>query len=109
MKMRDTKFCQVLISATSKEEANQISDSLVTQKLIAGALITKGDARYWWQGKIVEKEYYNISAFSLEKNKQRIISEVKKIHADECPIIAIYKIDGNKEFLKWINESVKAK
>ncbi len=101
------EFCQVLISATSKEEAIDISDSLVKQKLIAGSLITKGDSRYWWDGKIVEKEYYNISAFSLIKNKDKIISEVKKIHNDECPIIAFFKIDGNEEFLSWIKESVE--
>jgi periplasmic divalent cation tolerance protein len=101
------EFCQALISATAKEEANKISDALVKKKLIAGSLIIKGPSRYWWEGKIVEKEYYNISAFSLMKNKLKIIEEVKKIHSDKCPIIAFSKIDGNKEFLKWIKESVE--
>lgn len=97
-------FCQIWISANTKEEANKISDLLVKQKLIAGSLIIKGDSRYHWEGKIVEKEYYNISCFSLTKNKDKIIEEVKKIHSDKCPIISISKIDGNKEFLDWIKE-----
>lgn len=101
------EFCQVLISATNKKEANKISDTLVKGKLVAGSLITQGPSRYWWQGKIVEKEYYNIQAFSLMKNKAKIISEVKKIHSDKCPIIAFLKMDGNDEFLKWIKKSVK--
>lgn len=101
------EFCQVLISATNREEANKISDALVKEKLIAGSLILKGPSRYWWEGKIVEKEYYNIQAFSLMKNKSRIISEVKKIHSDKCPIIAFFKMDGNEEFLKWVKESVE--
>lgn len=99
------EFCHLLVSATSKEEANGISDVLVKEKLIAGALIIKGPSRYWWNGKIVEREYYNISAFSLMKNRQRIISEVKKIHSDKCPIIALFKMDGNEEFLSWVKES----
>lgn len=103
----EEEFCQALISATSKEEANNISDSLVTKRLIAGSLIIKGPSRYWWEGKIVEKEYYNISAFSFFKNKNKIIEEVKKIHSDECPIIAFTIIDGNQEFIDWIKESVK--
>jgi uncharacterized protein involved in tolerance to divalent cations len=41
------------------------------------------------------------------KNKSKIISEVKKIHSDKCPIIAFFRMDGNDEFLKWIKESVK--
>jgi periplasmic divalent cation tolerance protein len=101
------EFCQVLISATSKDEANKISDNLVKKKLIAGSLIIKGPSRYWWQNKIVEKEYYNVQAFSLIKNKERIISDVKKIHSDKCPIIAFFEMDGNKEFLDWVKNSVQ--
>jgi len=99
--------CQVLVSATSREEANKISDSLVLKKLAAGSLIVAGPSRYWWQGKIVEKEYFNISLFSLLKNKNKIIAEVKKLHSDKCPIIVFTKIDGNKEFLDWVKESVE--
>ncbi len=101
------EFCQVTINATNKEEANNISDILVKNKLVAGSLIINGPSRYWWQGKIVEKIYYNIQAFSLIKNKEKIIKEVKKIHLDECPIIVFSKIDGNNEFLKWIRDSVE--
>ena len=101
------EFCQVLISATNRKEANKISDILIKKKLLAGSLIIKGLSRYWWEDKITEKEYYNVQAFSLIKNKQKIIFEVKKIHSDKCPIIAFIVIDGNIEFLKWIKESVK--
>lgn len=72
---------------------------------MAGYLITKGPSRYWWEGEIVEKEYYNLQGFTLANNKEKIITEVKKIHSDKCPIIAFMKIDGNKEFLKWVKDS----
>lgn len=81
------EFCSVLINAINQEEANKISDALVKGKLVAGSLITNGPSRYWWEGEIIEKEYYNIQAFSLMKNKSRIITEVKKIHSDKCPRI----------------------
>lgn len=102
-----SKFCQVIISAINKKEADDISDSLVTKKLIAGSLIIKGPSRYWWNNKIVKKEYYNVQAFSFMKNKNKIIIDVKKIHSDKCPIIAFTIIDGNKEFLDWIKEFVQ--
>jgi periplasmic divalent cation tolerance protein len=101
------EFCQVLISAAGKEEADKISDSLAKKRLIAGSLILKGPSRYWWEGKVVEKEYHNVHGFSLIKNKKQIISEVKKIHNDKCPIIAFFKMDGNDEFLEWVRESVE--
>ena len=103
----EEEFCQVLISATTKKEANKISDDLVKKKLIAGSLIMKGPSRYWWKGKIEGQKYYNIQAFSLMENKLRIITEVKKIHSDKCPIIAFFKMDGNDEFLEWIKAVVK--
>jgi periplasmic divalent cation tolerance protein len=99
-------YCQVLISATTKEEANTISDALIKAKLVSGCLITHGPSRYWWEGSIVEQEYYNISAFSLFKNKTQIISEINKYHSDKCPIIAFFAIDGNQEFLDWIKNIV---
>lgn len=100
-------YCQVLISAVNPKEANAISDLLVKKRLVAGSLIIKGPSRYWWKGKIVEKEYYNVQAFSLLKKKKKIISEIKKIHSDKCPIIAFFQMDGNKEFLDWISESAE--
>jgi len=101
-----TEFCQVIISATSKEEADRISDNLVKNKLIAGSLIVKGPSRYWWKDEIVEREYHNIQCFSLFVNKEKIIAKVKEAHSDDCPIIAILPMDGNAEFLNWIKISL---
>jgi uncharacterized protein involved in tolerance to divalent cations len=100
-------YCRAVISATSKEEADRIADKLLTDKLVSGALIIKGPARFWWKGKIVEQEYFNILAFTLLKNKKRIIAEVRKIHSDEVPVIAFFKLDGNEDFLEWIKASVE--
>lgn len=99
-------YCYILISASNKKEANKISDNLLKNKLIAGLLILRGPARYWWKGQIEEKEYYNISAFSLYANKLKIIAEVKKISSDSAPVIAFLPTDGDKNFLQWINETV---
>jgi uncharacterized protein involved in tolerance to divalent cations len=101
------KYCRVLISATSKREADKISDTLIKKKLAAGTLILKGFSRYWWSEKVVEKIYFNISAFSLFKYKKEIISVVKKNHKDKCPIIAFFQMDGNDEFLMWIEDCLK--
>lgn len=99
-------YCRVRISATSEEEANKISKTLVKKKLVAGTMIYSGNCHYWWNNEIVEKRYWNIGAFSLMKRKNEIIDEVRKLHSDECPIVAFSKIDGNKEFLQWIDEFV---
>ncbi len=101
------KFRRILISATSKKEADKILDALLKQKLIAGGLITKGVSRYFWKGQIEEKEYYNISAFSLSRNKRTIIALVEKGHSDATPIVAFTEIDGNRKFLEWISKELE--
>lgn len=98
---------KAVISATSKEEAEKICDELLEQNLLAGTLIVDGDSRYHWKGDIVNKTYYNIHAYTLESKKQQIIDEVRKLHSDETPIIEYTEIDGNDDFLEWIEENVE--
>jgi periplasmic divalent cation tolerance protein len=98
---------KAVISATSKEEAEKICDQLLEEKLLAGTLIIDGDSRYHWKGEIVNETYYNIHAYTLQKHKQEIIEKVKQIHSDETPIIEYMEIDGNQDFLEWIEETVR--
>lgn len=98
---------KAVISATSKEEAKKICDELLEQNLLAGTLIIDGDSRYHWKGEIVNETYYNINAYTVEEHKQEIINKVRDIHSDETPIIEYTEIDGNQDFLKWIEENTK--
>ncbi len=98
---------KAVISATSKEEAEQICDSLLEEELLAGTLIIDGDSRYHWKGEIVNERYFNIHAYTLEKHREEVIEEVRKIHSDETPIIEYHEIDGNQDFLDWIEKNVR--
>ena len=100
------KYYQVYISAETKEQADTLLDSLLKKKLVAGGLLLNGPARFWWQGNISRKKYYNISAFTINTHKQDIIAEVKRESTEEVPMIWFVKIDGNKEFVTWIRKSV---
>ena len=83
-----------------------LSELLLKKKLIASCYITNGLAKAWWKGEIFRHEYPNIEAFFMFKHKEAIITEVKNIHPDECPIVVFSAIDGNTEFLDWLKESL---
>lgn len=102
-----SRFCQVLINCPSREESDKVLDMLLEKRIVAGGLITHGPSRYHWKGKIEEKEYFTISAFSLAGNKKKIISEVRELNSDETPVIVFLEIDGNEDFLKWIEDEVR--
>jgi periplasmic divalent cation tolerance protein len=102
------KHLRAIISATTKKEARDIATVLVKKKLVAGTMITAGETIYHWKGKLSERKYWNISAFTAKKQVKQIVRLVKSVNADEVPIISFYAIvEGNKDFLKWISKNTK--
>lgn len=100
-------YIKAVISATSKQEADEISDMLIREGLIAGTMIHSGPSRYHWDGEIVEKEYYRVQGHTLERHEDEIVEKVEEMHEDDVPIIEFTDVRGNQGFLDWIEESVK--
>lgn len=98
---------KVIISATTEEEAEKISDELIEEKLVAGTFITSGQSRFHWEGEIRDEEYFNIQAYTIEKKKQEMIEKVDDIHSDDAPIIELIEIEGNRKFMDWVEESLE--
>lgn len=97
---------KVRISATSDKEAEEISDRLIEEELVAGTFITSGQSRFHWKGEIQDEEYFNIQAYTVSDKKEELIEKVREMHSDEAPIIELIEIEGNQEFLDWVEESL---
>lgn len=100
------KYYQVYISAENKEQADTILNSLLEKKFVAGGLLLNAPARFWWKGEITDMNYYNISVFTVEKNKQAIIDDVKKTSIEEVPMVWFVEFEGNVDLIKWIDETL---
>ena len=98
----------VLITAKDALEAKTISDQLLEKKLIACANIVEGvQSVFWWQGKIDQAKETLIILKSKQDLFKKIVKTVKAHHSYAVPeIIALPIIDGNPDYLKWIDESV---
>ena len=102
------EYFRSLIACPSQLEAETILEALLKDKLIAGGLISAGQSRHWWQGKIDREDYYNTSAFTIAKHRDKIIKIVEQISADDTPGIVFFKIDYSyPKFLDWIDENTK--
>ena len=102
-------FRVVLITCGSREEAEKISKILVEEKLAACVNILSGVKSYfWWKGKVDEAdEYLLIIKTSVEKI-EKLFRKVKELHSYSVPeIISLPILEGNTEYLKWIEESIK--
>ncbi|MFB6100549.1 MAG: divalent cation tolerance protein CutA [Candidatus Nanohalobium sp.] len=97
---------KVRISATTEEEAEDISDELIDEKLVAGTFITSGQSRFHWKGEIHDEEYFNIQAYTTAGKKQELVYKVEEMHSDDAPIIELIEIKGNDKFLEWVEDSL---
>ena len=98
----------VLITAKDTVEAKKISDRLLQDKLIACANIIDGvQSVFWWQQKIDEAQEVLLVLKSRRDFFEKIVRTVKSLHSYEVPeIIALPILDGNPDYLRWIDESL---
>ncbi len=103
--MEKSKHIVVLITAKDAEEAHDITDALLDQRLAACVNITADvDSHYWWRGKVESAQEKQLIIKSREVLLPEIIEAVKKIHGYEVPeIIALPVAGGDKDYLDWID------
>ncbi len=104
--MKGIKF--FYITCPKKKEAQNIATFLVRNKLIACAnIIYNVDSVFTWRGKVNKAKEILVVGKTLNKNVQKIIKTVKKIHSYEVPCVIFFDVkNGNTDFLKWIIKSV---
>jgi len=97
------------ITAPSKEEALNISGSLVSNKLAACCNILEGATSiYEWEGEIKQEAEVIIIAKTSSDIIEKAIEHIKSIHPYDCPCVISIKTDkSNSEFCDWVEESIK--
>ena len=98
----------VIVTASSEEEAKTISYTLVDEKLIACANCFPIASVYRWQGEVHEDIEVMLLCKTKESLVDKVITRVKELHSYDVPeIISIPILGGSKDYLKWIDESVR--
>jgi periplasmic divalent cation tolerance protein len=99
----------VFVTAANKIEAGKIARSLIRQKLAACVNIAgKVDSLFWWNG-AMDKAGEILLVIKSRKDKfKQIVKAVRKAHSYQVPeIIALPIIAGDKEYLRWIDATVR--
>lgn len=105
----ENTYVVVFITCADEKEGEKISQGLVEKKLVACVnLVPKIISRYWWQGKIETASEVLLIIKTKKSLVDKLITEVKKLHSYTVPeIIALPIIAGNKDYLAWIDKSVR--
>jgi len=102
-------FIIVLVTAKDKKEALKISRKLIVSKLAACVnIIEKVDSLFIWKAKIEHSKESLLVIKSKKVKLDKIIRLVKSMHSYEVPeIIALPVIGGDKQYLRWVDESLR--
>ncbi len=99
----------IFITASNKEEAEKIANKLVEKHLAACVnIIDNVRSVFWWEAKIDSANEALMIVKSKKSYLSRVIKLVKSLHSYQVPeIIALPIIAGDKNYLNWLDESLR--
>ncbi|MGO8786343.1 MAG: divalent-cation tolerance protein CutA [Terriglobia bacterium] len=100
----------ILVNAANRKECRKIARHLVEAKLAACANITRPiESIYRWEGKIAQDKEYQLFIKSTRELFPEIEAAISKLHSYQTPeIICLSIIEGSRNYLQWVGDSVKS-
>jgi len=99
----------IFITTSNKKEAQKIAQALMAGKLAACVNIIENiQSLFWWKAKVDLARESLLIVKSVKPKLAKIIRLVKSLHSYQVPeIIALPILAGNKDYLRWIDESIR--
>jgi periplasmic divalent cation tolerance protein len=104
-----TDYIQIVFTIDDTEKAKDLVRGLLELKLVAcGTIIPNCASIYWWEGKVTEGRENCVVMKTNEKHYLSVEKYLKANHPYTTPEILVLPIvDGNRDYLMWIDESLK--
>jgi periplasmic divalent cation tolerance protein len=99
----------IMVTAASRAECRKIARHLVGARLAACVNLAPGiESIYRWKGKVTKGAEYLMLIKSTRQLFPEIKAAISKIHSYHTPeIICLPIIDGSRNYLQWVSDSVK--
>ena len=99
----------VLITTATEEEAHRIAKLLLNQRKAACVnIVPRVASSFWWQGQLDSAQESLLIVKTKASLLPEIVEMVKKAHSYEVPeVIALPIINGNEDYLRWIDSEVE--
>lgn len=101
-------FLVVLITTSTREEAQRIAEEVVNRRL-AGCvtLVPQVESVYRWQGEVCRDEETLLIVKTHRDRLDELRATVTALHSYQVPeIIALPIVAGAESYLTWLRESV---
>jgi periplasmic divalent cation tolerance protein len=106
--MVNSEYIVIFITCNDAEEAQNIAELLLEQRLAACVNIVPDiNSSFWWEGKLETARESLLIIKTSTKKLPEIILSVKTVHTNTVPeIIALPIVGGNQDYLDWIDNEV---
>ena len=103
------KYAVVFVTASNIKEARKIASVVVKERIVACVnIVKKIESIYWWQGKIEKSTEMLLIMKTKISLSKKLIKKIKSLHSYTVPeIIFLPIIEGNPDYLKWIEKETK--
>ena len=98
------QFVAIYVTCKDTKQASYIARKIVEERLAAcGNVLGPIESHYWWEGKLEQSTEVSLLLKTRDSLTQKVIDRVKELHSYDVPcVIAFSIVDGNPDFLKWI-------
>ncbi len=104
-----TNYVIILVTTKDKQQAEEISQLLLKERLIACAnIVSPVTSFFHWLGKIDRAEECLIVMKSRDDLFEQVAEHVKLLHSYEVPeVLAVPIVEGSKAYLDWMSMVLK--
>jgi periplasmic divalent cation tolerance protein len=97
----------VLITTSSKDEAQKIGSALVDEHLAACVnIVPEVRSLFIWEGKTQNEQETLLICKSRLPRMEQLVLRVKSLHSYTVPeVIALPIVAGSREYLDWVNDA----
>ncbi len=99
-----TDYAVVLVTASSRLEAEKIAQALVEEKLAACVSFMPIHSIYTWKSELCQEDEWQLMIKTDLRQFEQLEIKIKQLHSYEVPeIIALPIIKGSADYLNWIS------
>lgn len=103
-----TDYVVVLVTASSRLEAEKIAQALVEEKLAACVSLMPIHSIYTWKSEVCQEDEWQLMIKTNLRQFEQLETQIKQLHSYEVPeIIALPIIKGSADYLNWISEQTQ--
>lgn len=99
----------IYVAYKDEAQAQEISSTLVGERLVACANIFPAHrSLYWWDGSVQSASEIAVVYKTVSANFEAVRDRIVQIHSYTCPCIVALPIEmGHLPFLQWIKAETK--